>query len=136
MDTPISSVNVSDIWEYCNDAASHYSPYKLWLAIMAPATLVFGTIGNLLCIVTLRNERFRSTSTGFILSIMVIVDLGLLLVCLVEFWLLEVYDVLLRNLHSVACPLLNCVVYFLRLVVSFHDLPIDLRTVHRSLLSV
>ncbi len=77
-------------------------------------TLVFGTVGNLLCIVTLCSKTFRSTSTGFILSIMVILDLGQLLLCFMPFWLSRIFDINLENTHFVVCPVRRFFIYILR----------------------
>ena len=71
------------------------------LRVLLPAILTFGTVGNILCIITLLNKRFRKTSTGFILIQMALLDIGQMITSMIDIWNLFISDLSYIRDHPV-----------------------------------
>jgi hypothetical protein len=98
---------------------------KITLPIFA-----FGAVGNLLCIVTLLNKRFRKTSTGFILLQMALLDIALqiIMILLHGSWLLGQHLKVTLPDNSFTCPLRQFIKYYPR---QMSALAISMLTVER-----
>jgi hypothetical protein len=95
---------------FCYNVINKYTAQILGLRVLLPATLTFGTIGNILCIITLLNKTFRKTSTGFILIHMAVIDIGQMIAVVVELWSGFVMDDVATN----ESPILHFSYGFLR----------------------
>ena len=106
--------------------------YNAIISIACPIVLEVGTLGNVLCFISLRGKSFGSSPTNFVLSTMLVVDQCVLSVILVDFWLLNVYEINLvrrwlisvfgvnaNSMHSIACSVLPFLSSYFRHLSSF-----------------
>ena len=92
--------------------------WKTIISIACPTVLAVGTLGNVLCFITLRGKSFGSSSTNFILSTMLVVDQAVLLCTLLPFWLSIAFRIdLKRNLFG--CPLVTFLSFYPRQLSAF-----------------
>ena len=72
--------------KHCEAKAKEYIGSLMDLPMLLQAVLTLGTVGNILCIITLLNNRFRKTSTGFILLQMALLDIGQMITIFIQIW--------------------------------------------------
>ena len=85
----------------CRTIVDQYVTRLFCLRVLLPAILTFGTVGNILCIITLLNKTFRKTSTGFILIQMALLDIGQMITSMIEIWNWFISDLSYIRYHPV-----------------------------------
>jgi hypothetical protein len=70
------------------------------------------SLGNVLSLATLQNDRFRRSSTSFILSALAVVDTAVLNTSLLRLWIYYQFNVDVRSLTTVGCKIHQFLTYF------------------------
>uniref|UniRef100_A0A8W8LBY3 G-protein coupled receptors family 1 profile domain-containing protein n=1 Tax=Magallana gigas TaxID=29159 RepID=A0A8W8LBY3_MAGGI len=83
----------------------------IWM-IISPVLLAFGLIGGLLISIVLIRIRFQTTPLLFFLFTLAITDMVILCVGLLRLWVLETWQIDIRDLSNAGCKLLHFFVYF------------------------
>lgn len=91
---------------------------KLLLAYISPFLIIIGTIGNSMSLIALQSRLFRFSSTGFILTALSTVDVAVLNTGLMRLWLLNAFEINIRNLSSFGCKLHFLLTYYLHQLAS------------------
>jgi hypothetical protein len=105
LSSSLSALNADNVspsdWEpEATDFIENHIATWLWMYV-APALLLIGTFGNVLSLAVVRGcASFRTSSVGFTLSALAVVDTGVLYVPLLRQWLLYLtdYDLDLRRI--------------------------------------
>ena len=71
------------------------------LRVLLPVILTFGTVGNILCIITLLHKKIRKSSTGFILIQMALLDIGQMITSMINIWDLFISELYYIGYHPV-----------------------------------
>ena len=82
------------VWQYC-----------------PPVLFAFGTFGNVMTVVILRRMRIKRSAMPVYLTALAVCDTGLLYTGLLRRWVMYVFGVDFRTLHSSACKLHTWFVY-------------------------
>lgn len=77
-----------------------------------PILLVLGTLGNILCIVTMRSEKFRVTSMGFLLTALALADLIALYTGALRRWLIGLVKLDVRVTSVASCKIHGFLTYY------------------------
>ena len=82
----------------------------LWRYV-TPLLMFPGTIGNVVCIITLQSKSFRGSTTAFLLTALALVDTVSLLVGALHVWLTHVPTIDIRTLSDPACRIYSFLTY-------------------------
>lgn len=96
---------------------------------VSPILIVSGTIGNAMSVIILQNRLFRSSSTGFILTALAVLNVAVLNTGLMQFWLTYAFSVKLRDMSTFSCRFHNLLTYYLHQLASW---TLILLTIERS----
>ena len=77
-----------------------------------PILLALGTLGNILCIVTLRSAKFRLTSTGFLLTALAFSDMTVLYTGALRQWLIVMFSLDVREMSTASCKIQSFCTYY------------------------
>lgn len=75
------------------------------------AVFIIGTVGNLLSFLVMVRKRMRSSTTAFYMACLAVADTLVLLTGCLRRWILEVFEVDLLNVNTVACHSVNFLQY-------------------------
>lgn len=79
--------------------------------VLTPVIL-FGLVGNILSMLTWSRGRHRSTSTAALLTALAVMDTVVLTMPALEYWVMSVFKILLRQHNTYACKLFGFASYF------------------------
>ena len=82
----------------------------LWVYV-TPLLLFPGTLGNILCIITMQTSRFQKTATSFLLSALACVDIVSLYVGGMYMWLYHLAGLDIRTTSNVSCKIVMFLTY-------------------------
>lgn len=85
----------------------------------SPFLIIVGTLGNLLSVTTLQHSLFRSTSTGFILTALAIIDMLFLNTGLMNKWLGSTFGIYVRDFTGIGCKIHVLLSYYLHQLSSW-----------------
>ena len=77
-----------------------------------PCIVVPGILGNVLCIIVLKNDVFRKTSTGFLMTCLAIADIVMLMTGPLRQWLIALLQWDIQLLSDFSCKLLSFTWFF------------------------
>ncbi|KAK7103629.1 cysteinyl leukotriene receptor 1-like [Littorina saxatilis] len=97
-DTPEFKASVK-VWQYC-----------------PPFLFVFGTFGNVMTVVILRRMNMKRSAMPVYLTALAVSDTCLLYTGLLRRWVMNVFDLDFRTLHSAVCKLHTWLVYAVTIV--------------------
>ena len=101
-------------WSTVEDDYTSFPAYKaaaiIW-KVVSPILIIFGTVGNSLCIYVLTRRSIRSSTTALYLTALAFSDLAVLYSGLLRQWLVYLFDVDVRQLNEVGCKLNIWLVY-------------------------
>ena len=101
------SMDMSQIAEF----ESMMSTAKALWRYVTPLLMFPGTIGNVVCIITLQTKSFRGSATAFLLTALAVVDTVSLLVGALHVWLTHVPTIEIRTLSDPACRIHSFLTY-------------------------
>ena len=93
------SMDMSQVAEF----ESMMSTAKALWRYVTPLLMFPGTIGNVVCIITLQTKSFLGSATAFLLTALAVVDTVSLLVGALHVWLTHVPTIEIRTLSDPAC---------------------------------
>ncbi|XP_064639514.1 FMRFamide peptide receptor frpr-18-like [Lineus longissimus] len=112
--------DLNSFWEYhFYEALWTYSP---------PILIIAGTILNALTVIVLLKRKFGKSSTRILLIVLAFVDTGVLWTALLGYWIRYAFDVEVRILSELSCPLNFFFTYFFLQLASWS---ITLLTIER-----
>ena len=107
MDKNNSTIQIEFICENDLCKAANY----VWM-IISPVLLVFGLFGGFLIATALIRIRIHTSPLSLFLFILTITDVSILCVGLVRLWIMETWELDIRDVSNAGCKLLHFLVYF------------------------
>jgi hypothetical protein len=86
--------------------------HALFWKYVSPAMIVLGTIFNVLTIAVLLRRKFGKSSTRILLIVLALADTAVLWTGLLRQWVNQMFDLNVRHITAVSCPLHIFLTYF------------------------
>ena len=105
-----NTVNMTGIVDYDWMIMMFNTSRALWRYV-TPLLMFPGTIGNVVCIITLQTKSFRGSATAFLLTALAVVDTVSLLVGALHIWLIHVAALEVSTMNDPACRIHSFLTY-------------------------
>ena len=105
-----NTVNVAGSDDYYWIILMFNTSRALWRYV-TPLLMFPGTVGNVVCIITLQTKSFRGSATAFLLTALAVVDTVSLLVGALHIWLIHVAALEVSTLTDPACRIHSFLTY-------------------------